>query len=83
MNVSRKLAFLLRHSQNPLYISLDGGWASVSVITKALNISCAQLDEIVANDEKGRYRYDIYYISLYSKSTTRKLNLISLILDFH
>ena len=58
MNVSRKLAFLLRHSQNPLYISLDGGWASVSVITKALNISCAQLDDIVANDEKGRYMYD-------------------------
>ncbi len=58
MNVSRKLAFLLRHSQDPLYISLDGGWAKVSAITQALNISRAQLDEIVANDEKGRYMYD-------------------------
>ena len=58
MNVSRKLAFLLRHSQDPLYISLDGGWAKVSEITKALNISRAQLDEIVATDEKGRYMYD-------------------------
>ena len=60
MNVSRKLAFLLRHSQDPLYISLDGGWAKVSEITKALNISRAQLDEIVATDEKGRYMYDEY-----------------------
>ena len=58
MNVSRKLAFLLRHSQDPLYISLDGGWAKVSEITKALNISRAQLDEIVTTDEKGRYMYD-------------------------
>ena len=58
MNVSRKLAFLLRHSQDPLYISLDGGWAKVSEITKALSISRAQLDEIVATDEKGRYMYD-------------------------
>ena len=60
MNVSRKLAFLLRHSQDPLYISPDGGWAKVSEITKALNISRAQLDEIVATDEKGRYMYDEY-----------------------
>ena len=60
MNVSRKLAFLLRHSQDPLYISPDGGWAKVSEITKALNISRAQLDEIVATDKKGRYMYDEY-----------------------
>ena len=53
MNVSRKLAFLLRHSQDPLYISLDGGWAKVSEITKALSISRAQLDEIVATDESS------------------------------
>lgn len=57
-NIGRKLAFLLRHSQDPLYISLDGGWAQVSVITKALNISRAQLDEIVATDNKQRYMYD-------------------------
>lgn len=59
-NKGRQLAYLLRHSQNPLYISLDGGWAQVSVITKELNISRAQLDEIVANDEKRRYMYDTH-----------------------
>lgn len=57
---SQKLAFLLRHSQDPLYISLDGGWAQVSDITKALNISRTQLDEIVATDNKGRYMYDAH-----------------------
>lgn len=60
MNVSRTLAYLLRHSQDPLYISLDGGWAPVSTILKTLNISRAQLDEIVANDEKRRYMYDTH-----------------------
>lgn len=60
MDISRKLAFLLRHSQDPLYISLDGGWAQVPIILKALNISRAQLDEIVANDEKRRYMYDTH-----------------------
>ena len=59
-NISRKLAFLLRHSQDPLYVDLNGGWAQVSAITKALNISRAQLDEIVAKDEKGRYMYDTH-----------------------
>lgn len=59
-NVSKKLAYMLRHSQDPLYINLNGGWAQVSMITKVLNISRAQLDEIVANDEKGRYMYDAH-----------------------
>lgn len=59
-NTSRKLAFLLRHSQDPLYISLDGGWAQVSDIVKALNISRTQLDEIVATDNKQRYMYDTH-----------------------
>lgn len=58
MKIGRKLAYMLRHSQDPLYISLNGGWAEVSTIIKALNISRAELDEIVANDEKRRYMYD-------------------------
>ena len=42
--VSKKLSYLLRHSQEPLYISLEGGWASVSTI--------------FAKDEKTRYSFD-------------------------
>lgn len=59
-NIGRKLAFMLRHSQDPVYIDLNGGWAQVSEITKALNISRAQLDEIVATDNKQRYMYDTH-----------------------
>lgn len=59
-NTGRKLAYMLRHSRDPLYISLDGGWAPVSKVIKELNISRTQLDEIVANDNKQRYMYDIH-----------------------
>jgi len=55
---SKRLAYLLRHSQNPLYISLDGGWASVSTILDVLHITKPVLDDIVAQDHKGRYSYD-------------------------
>jgi putative RNA 2'-phosphotransferase len=54
---------MLRHSAEPLYIDLNGGWADVNIITKALKerfpqVSRAIMDEIVANDEKGRYSFN-------------------------
>lgn len=60
MNVktSKRLSHILRHCQSPLYIDLNGGWASVNTILKTLNIARAQLDEIVATDAKTRYSYD-------------------------
>ena len=62
--VSKKLSYMLRHCTDPLYIELNGGWADVNTIIKALRerypqISRAVLDEIVANDEKGRYSYNV------------------------
>lgn len=56
--VSKKLSYLLRHSQEPLYISLEGGWASVSAISNALHISKSELEQIVAKDDKMRYSFD-------------------------
>ena len=61
--VSIKLSYLLRHCQNPRYIQLDGGWASVKDILEVLRASYPQvnrevLDEIVRIDEKQRYSYD-------------------------
>ena len=50
---SKKLSYLLRHSQDPLYISLEGGWAKVEAILDTLQISQTQLEQIVAEDEKG------------------------------
>ena len=55
---SKKLSYLLRHSQDPLYISLDGGWAKVEAILDALQISQTKLEQIVAEDEKMRYSFD-------------------------
>ena len=61
--ISKKLSYFLRHSQDPLYIDLDGGWASVNVILEALrkrypDVSRTVLDKIVSRDNKGRYTYD-------------------------
>ncbi len=61
--ISKKLSYMLRHSTEPLYIDLNGGWADVNTIIKALRVKYPQvgravLDEIVANDEKGRYSYN-------------------------
>lgn len=55
---SKRLSYLLRHCREPLYISLEGGWASVDQILHVLRISRDQLDQIVAQDEKTRYAFD-------------------------
>ncbi len=60
---SRTLSYLLRHSTDPLYIDLNGGWAETSVIIAALGkkypgFSPEHLARIVAEDEKGRYSFD-------------------------
>ena len=61
--ISVTLSYMLRHCKEPLYVSLDGGWASVEVIIDALSrkylgVNRQILDEIVATDKKGRYSYD-------------------------
>lgn len=58
VQTSKKLSYLLRHCRNPLYIDLNGGWASVDTILQVLHISKKDLDEIVETDAKTRYSYD-------------------------
>lgn len=60
---SVRLAYMLRHSREPLYASLDGGWASVDTVIEALRerfpeMNRAYLEQIVAMDKKGRYAFD-------------------------
>lgn len=62
-NISKKLSFLLRHSKDPLYIDLNGGWADVDTIIDVLKQRFSEtnlqiLEEIVAADEKGRYSFN-------------------------
>ena len=58
IKTSKRLSHILRHCQSPLYIDLNGGWAPVDAILRALNITRTQLDEIVKTDAKTRYAYD-------------------------
>lgn len=58
-----QLAYMLRHSRDPLYIDPEGGWAPVETILEALGrrfpaIDRSVLDAVVAADSKGRYSYD-------------------------
>lgn len=53
---SRKLSFILRHKPEDFNISMDEyGQVSIKEVLKALNISRDEFNEIVENDEKGRY----------------------------
>lgn len=61
--VSTKLAYMLRHSRDPQYVSADGGWADVDIVLEVLQsyfseMSREYLEEIVAMDKKGRYSFD-------------------------
>ena len=61
--ISKRLSWLLRHCQDPLYIDPQGGWAPVETILHALSkknrtVDRQMLETIVATDEKGRYSFD-------------------------
>lgn len=54
----KRLAYILRHCTEPLYIDLKGGWAPVRDILRLLDLKRGDLDAIVATDNKGRYSFD-------------------------
>ena len=61
--VSKRLSFMLRHSTEPIYIDINGGWADVTEIISDLKkrvpeFNMETLEQIVAEDEKGRYSFD-------------------------
>lgn len=61
--VSKRLSFMLRHSTEPIYIDINGGWADVTEIISNLKkrvpeFNMETLEQIVAEDEKGRYSFD-------------------------
>ncbi|GAA0473870.1 putative RNA 2'-phosphotransferase [Paractinoplanes deccanensis] len=54
--ISRRIAFLLRHRPESAGLILDAnGWVPVGDLLAVLPIGRAELDEIVARDEKSRY----------------------------
>ena len=61
--ISKTLSFMLRHSTDPLYVDLNGGWANVNTIVTVLKqkypgFTRETLDQIVAEDSKGRYSFN-------------------------
>ncbi|MCI8848044.1 MAG: RNA 2'-phosphotransferase [Oscillibacter sp.] len=55
---SKFLSLILRHRPEAIGITLDRhGWADVEQVLKGVKISMAELEEIVASDEKQRYRF--------------------------
>ena len=61
--VSKTMSWILRHCQEPRFIDLNGGWASVNTILAALkkkypDVTIKTIEQIVADDEKGRYSFD-------------------------
>lgn len=61
--ISVRLAYMLRHSRDPLYVSPEGGWAEVERVLEALRlfdpgVTRETLDAIVATDRKTRYSFD-------------------------
>lgn len=54
----KRLAYILRHCTESLYIDLEGGWAPVRDILRRLSLTRGDLDTIVATDNKGRYSFD-------------------------
>lgn len=60
--LSKKMSYLLRHSIEPRYVD-EYGWADVVDIIKELRkrepeFNLSTLEQIVAEDEKGRYSFD-------------------------
>lgn len=60
--LSKKMSYLLRHSTEPRYVD-EYGWADVVDIIKELRkrepkFNLRALEQIVAEDEKGRYSFD-------------------------
>lgn len=63
--LSTFLAYILRHCPEDIELKMDErGWVSTSELIKKINnnskytITAEQLDELVKEDEKGRYRYN-------------------------
>ena len=55
---SKHLSSILRHNPEKAGITLtEAGWASVSALLSAMNLTKAELDQVVAENNKNRFEY--------------------------
>ena len=59
VRLSKRLSFVLRHRPDSVGLSLDdAGWADVDALLEALHLTRAQLDQVVAGNDKQRFAFD-------------------------
>ena len=59
VRTSKRLSYVLRHSPDSAGLSLDdAGWVDVAALLAALHLTRAQLDEVVAGNDKRRFAFD-------------------------
>jgi putative RNA 2'-phosphotransferase len=57
--VSKRLSYVLRHRPDSAGLTLDAaGWADVDQLLAALRLTRAELDEVVARNDKQRFALD-------------------------
>ena len=58
IKTSKFISLILRHKPETIGIKLDEhGWADVEDLLKGIDIDCSTLEQIVKEDEKGRYSF--------------------------
>ena len=59
VRLSKRLSYVLRHRPDSVGLTLDeAGWVDVEALLAALRISRAELDHVVATNDKRRFAYD-------------------------
>ncbi|MGY2081507.1 RNA 2'-phosphotransferase [Modestobacter sp. SYSU DS0657] len=59
VRVSKRLSYVLRHRPDAVGLTLDdAGWADVDELLAALHLTRAQLDDVVARNDKQRFALD-------------------------
>ncbi|WP_457141940.1 RNA 2'-phosphotransferase [Modestobacter sp. SYSU DS0511] len=57
--MSKRLSYVLRHRPDAVGLTLDGaGWADVDELLVVLHLTRAQLDDVVARNDKQRFALD-------------------------
>ena len=59
VRTSKRLSYVLRHRPDSVGLTLDAaGWADVEELLAALGLTRAELDAVVAGNDKRRFAYD-------------------------
>ena len=59
VRVSKRLAYVLRHHPESVGLTLDAaGWADVDELLAAVRLTRAELDHVVATNDKRRFTFD-------------------------